>query len=446
MYHCGPTVYDYPHIGNLRAYVFADVLRRLFEVEGYTVKQVINITDIGHLSSDADDGEDKMVRALQREGLPLSLENMLAVGTKYFNAFRDDLHLLNIKTPQHFPRASEHIPEQIMLVEELMHKQIAYQTSDGIYFDTARFGHQRYAAFARLDLMGMKVGTRIEANPEKRSPFDFALWKFNEQLGWESPWGRGFPGWHLECSAMSRTYLGQPLDIHTGGIDHIPIHHTNEIAQSEAAYGVPLARYWMHVAHMTVNEEKMSKSIGNTYTLANLAAHGISPMAFRYWLLTANYRTTINFTWEAVRSSLVGRLALENALYSGNEPFWDVQRSPDNKYMSMFLAVMRNDLNSAQGISVLWELATDRNIDPATKIKTAEKMDEILGLRLNEAKERLKVTPSDAVRALLLSRQKARDQKNWGESDRLRDEIRKLGYIVKDTPEGQVLERAQNAG
>lgn len=439
MYHCGPTVYDRAHIGNLRAYVFADILRRTFETAGYGVTQVVNITDVGHLSSDADEGEDKMTKALKREGLPLSRENMLAIGTKYMHAFIEDMRLLGIKLPHHLPRASEHIPEQIALIEELVRKGFAYTISDGIYFDTAQFGHERYAAFARLDLAGMRAGARVETHPEKKHPFDFALWKFNAELGWESPWGRGFPGWHLECSAMSRKYLGQPFDIHTGGVDHIPIHHTNEIAQSEAAYGVPLARYWMHVAHMTVNGEKMSKSLGNTYTLSDLAARGISPMAFRYWLLTAHYRTTINFTWEAIEGAQRAYHALREKIYHRiNKDGVAKGGSTD-----MPLAGIADDMNSAVLISEIWKMVEERHTQYTCEAVRdwIARADQVLGLQLLDyAPEEIVISPE--LRTLLDARSKARDAKDWAESDRLRDEIQKLGFVVRDTPRGQELERA----
>lgn len=437
MYHCGPTVYDTAHIGNLRAYVFADVLRRAFEAAGYAVTQVVNITDVGHLSSDADEGEDKMTKALRREGLSLSLENMLSVGTKYMNAFLADMRALGIRTPQYLPRASEHIPEQIALIEELVEKGLAYTISDGMYFDTGRFGHERYAAFAGLDLAGMKAGARVETNPEKKSPFDFALWKFNTELGWESPWGRGFPGWHLECSAMSRKYLGQPFDIHTGGVDHIGIHHTNEIAQSEAAYGVLLARYWMHVAHMTVDGEKMSKSLGNTYTLADLAARGISPMAFRYWLLTASYRTTINFTWEAIEGAAERYEKIKKFTFELNGG--SSSANPD--YQEHFRRSIADDLNTAAAIGSMSVLLADNLVNSGEKRAAIAEMDKVLGLGLLDyAPEEIAITPQ--LHALLEARKRARDAKDWPESDRLREEIRKLGFVVKDTPAGQKLERA----
>src|SRR3989338_11419052 len=277
MYNCGPTVYNYSHIGNLRAYVFAYVLRRTLEYNGYKVKQVMNITDVGHLTSDGDDGDDKMVKALKREGKPFTLEAMREVADFYTKAFKDDLTALNIKIPETLEHASDHIPEDIELVQELEAKGFAYKTSDGMYFDTSKF--PSYGKLGNINLKGQLAGARVSVNSEKKNPADFTLWKKSHRqgsgqadndIGWESLWGKGFPGWHIECSAMSRKYLGQPFDIHTGGIDHIPVHHQNEIAQSEAAYGVPLANFWLHNEFLKVDGQKMSKSLGNIYTIKNL--------------------------------------------------------------------------------------------------------------------------------------------------------------------------------
>jgi len=260
VYTCGPTVYNYAHIGNLRAYVFADVLRRTLEYAGYKVKQVMNITDVGHLTSDADDGDDKMIKALKREGKPFTFEAMQEIARKYETAFKEDLRALNIEIPRDVPRASEHITEDIELARILLEKDVAYRTSDGIYFDISKY--PEYGTRGGFKLGELKEGARVAVNAEKKNPRDFSLWKFSTtDLGWDfPPYGKGFPGWHIECSAMSRKYLGQPFDIHTGGIDHIPTHHQNEIAQSEAAYGLPLANYWMHNEHLNMGEAKMAKS------------------------------------------------------------------------------------------------------------------------------------------------------------------------------------------
>lgn len=437
MYNCGPTVYNYAHIGNLRAYVFADILRRTLEMNGYTVKQIINITDVGHLISDADEGADKIEIGAKREGK--STEEIVKL---YSDAFYDDLKALNIKAADDrgkedsFPRATHHIPEQIALIEELAKKGFTYQTSDGIYFNTAKFPD--YGKFAHLDIGGMRGGERI-ALGEKKNITDFALWKFSSQDGerreqeWDSPLGiarKGFPGWHVECSAMSRKYLGQPFDIHTGGVDHIPVHHTNEIAQSVAAYGVPLARFWMHSAHMTVDGQKMSKSLGNTYRLSDLAERGISPLAFRYWLLTAHYRTQVNFTWEALGGAQKAYDRLRKII---SELPQGATAGIDQSYFD------EKDLDTPKMIGALWINLEAKlpNLDYHSYIK---KLDSVLGLKLLEYKEE-KISVTTNLQKLLDARQSARETKNFSKSDRLRDEIKKLGYEVKDTSEGQKLEK-----
>jgi len=302
MYHCGPTVYNYAHLGNLRAYVFADILRRVFSFNNYAVKQVINITDVGHLTSDEDEGEDKLEAGARREG-----KSAQEIAEFYTGAFLEDMSALNIDTRATlFPKATEHIAEQIDLIKTLEKKGATYRTSDGVYFDTSAC--KQYGELAHLDIAGLKEGARVLKNPEKRNATDFALWKFSKpeekrQQEWESPWGLGFPGWHLECSAMSMKYLGPHFDIHTGGIDHIPVHHTNEIAQSETATGEKFVNYWMHAGFVNIEGAKMAKSEENFITLKTLTEKGFSPLAYRYWLLTADYKKTINFTWEALEGA-----------------------------------------------------------------------------------------------------------------------------------------------
>ncbi len=302
MYHCGPTVYSKAHIGNMRAYIFADILKRFFLYQGYKVNQVINITDVGHLTDDGDGGDDK-VEKKAREA-KLRAQDIINEVTKYFF---DDLKLLNINTENTlFPKATDHIKEQIEMIQILEKKGHTYQTSDGIYFDTSTY--PPYGKLGNINLENLKEGARVEINEEKKNPTDFALWKFSKledkrQQEWESPWGIGFPGWHIECSAMSKKYLGETFDIHTGGIDHIPVHHNNEIAQSESANGKEQANFWLHFKHILINNEKISKSLGNDIYIDDLLKKNISPLAYRYWLLTADYKTQINFTWEALIAS-----------------------------------------------------------------------------------------------------------------------------------------------
>ena len=437
VYNCGPTVYNYAHIGNLRAYVFADVLRRTLEMNGYKVKQVVNITDVGHLVSDGDDGEDKMVVGAKREGK--SVEEIIKL---YSDAFYDDLKALNILPATTYPRATEYIAEQKMLIETLHKRGFLYTTGDGIYFDTAKF--PRYADFAKLDVAGMQAGSRVDVG-EKKHPTDFAVWKFSPSDGqqreqeWDSPLGvkrKGFPGWHIECSAIAMKELGETIDIHTGGVDHIPVHHTNEIAQSECATGKQFARFWMHSAHMLVDGQKMSKSLGNTYRLSDLATKGISPLAFRYWLLTASYRTQVNFTWKALEGAQRAYDKLRKRLYELKKPQstnWPYPRMVSHSLVGVF-----SDLDIASDIASFWEELHGTDCSPEDLLREANLLDKILGLKLLAyVPEEIKLTPE--IKKLLDTRQSAREEKNFTESDRLRDEIKKLGYEVKDTPNGQAL-------
>jgi cysteinyl-tRNA synthetase len=430
MYHCGPTVYNTAHIGNLRAYVFADVLRRTIEEAGYQVKQVINITDVGHLVGDGDDGEDKMTSALKREGLPLSKDAMTALGRRYTDLFFSDLKKLNILPAHVHPRASDHIAEDTALVETLLANGHAYTTNDGIYFDTSTFPD--YANLARLDLTGMRQGERVDVG-DKRHGADFALWKFDDTLGYESTLGKGFPGWHVECSAMIKAHLGHPIDIHTGGVDHIPVHHTNEIAQSVCAYGAPFVSTWMHSAHMTVDGAKMSKSLGNTHTLDDLEIEGVTPLGFRYWLLTASYRTQINFTWDAVRGAQEAYNKLRQKLAHIN-----INDSTLHARVAVGLTGAFEDLNTAEMIAQIHSFVHGGSI-PQSVHDEIRRADAILGLDLCSYTPP-QVEATDEVNALLQLRQRARDNKDFAESDRLRDLIREHGFIVKDTKDGQVLE------
>jgi len=429
MYNCGPTVYDYAHIGNLRAYVFSDTLRRAFEYNGFAVNQVMNITDVGHLVSDADEGEDKMTKALKREGKPLTLEAMHEVATFYYERFVDDLKSLNIELPQKFPRASEHIQDDIDLIGILEKKGFAYKTSDGIYFETGKF-----PAYGRLNGHTKKSAdteSRIGINPEKRDQADFTLWKFDPKLGWDSPWDKGFPGWHIECSAMSRKYLGQPFDIHTGGIDHIPVHHTNEIAQSEAAYDKPLADYWMHGAFITVNDGKMAKSTGCFVTLKALLDESISPLAYRYWLLTAHYRSPVNFTYDAVRAAQNALIRLLATI--GGYP--DTGRVLE-AYKERFLGFVNDDIDMPGAVALAWELIKDPGVSDADKRATLLDFDRVFGLKLADAPRVIDEPIPAEIQALADAREEARKEKDWKKADALRGEIEARGYDLKDTPEG----------
>lgn len=443
LYHCGPTVYNYAHIGNMRAYIFADTLRRMLEWNGYQINQVINITDVGHLVSDGDEGEDKMTVGAKREGL-----NIEEIINRYSEAFYKDLDLLNIKRANVFPRATKHIEEQIEIISELEKKGYTYITSDGVYFDTSKY--DKYADFAKLDTKGLKGGERIDLG-EKRNKTDFALWKFyigdGERLQeWDSPWGKGFPGWHIECSAMSMKYLGETIDIHTGGVDHINIHHTNEIAQSECATGHKFVNYWMHCAFMNVDNQKMSKSLGNTYRVSELEEKfDITPLAYRYWLLTSHYRTQTNFTVEAVKAADIGLTRLKSKIAGIKIKNENDGAKVNTDAIDKATEYINEDLNTSKVIALLFEIMSDSSkISENEKYLTIIKIDELLGLGLANFTDKIfsAVTPTDFEYSNLVEERRiARESKNWQESDRIRDELFKLGYIVKDTTNGQEISK-----
>lgn len=426
LYTCGPTVYDYVHIGNLRAYIFADTLRRVLERNGFDVTQIMNITDVGHLTSDADTGEDKMMKGLKREGLPITLEGMHELAGLYTTAFIDDIKRLNIKLPHKLTPATEHIPEQIELIERLEKKGLTYTTNDGIYFSTADYPD--YGKLGGVSSDASNNQGRIAANSEKRDPRDFNLWKFNSELGWESPWGKGFPGWHIECSAMSMKYLGESFDIHTGGIDHIAIHHNNEIAQSEGATGKQFVNYWLHGAFININQEKIAKSSGNGIMEKDLEERGIAPLSYRYFVLTAHYRSELNFTWEAVE----GAQAALDRLRARLTELPDGGTISDD-YKKRFDEAINDDLGTPQALAIVWEALKDASLSDADKKATILSFDDVLGLKLDEA-----VTfdiPAE-VSALAERREAARQAKDWATSDMLRKELQNLGFDVEDTNSG----------
>ena len=425
VYTCGPTVYWDAHIGNMRSYVFEDILQRTLELEGYDVKRVMNITDVGELT---ETGEDKMLLGAQREG-----KTVQEIAQMYTERFLKDAASLNIKIPQAplLCKATEHIPEQIELISVLEQKGIAYKTSDGVYFDTSKF--PSYGSFSGQRLEDKEAGARVEVNAEKKNASDFALWKFapkdSKRQLWESPWGVGFPGWHIECSAMSRKYLGQPFDIHCGGIDHIPVHHENEIAQSEAAYGVKLSNYWLHNEFLLVDGQKMSKSLGNVYTVSDIISRGADPLALRYLFLGTQYRQKQNFTWEALQAAQNALTKLRSTVRGWSKPgtgLTDIEAD--------FKSSLEDDLNTPKALAVLWKLV-DADLPSADKAATMSWMDQVLGLSLDAYIAKPAVIPAD-IEALAKNRDAARAAKDWGESDRLRDEIADRGWIVEDTKEG----------
>lgn len=429
MYHCGPTVYNFAHVGNLRSYVFADILRRTIELNGYKVHQVINITDVGHLVGDGDQGNDKVEEEARK-----TAKSAKQITDFYTNAFFDDLKKLHIEIEQTvFPRATEHITEQINLIKKLHGLGYTYKISDGIYFNTAKF--KAYGKLGNINLKGLEEGARIGVNAEKKNPTDFALWKFSpknekREQEWLSPWGIGFPGWHIECSAMSMKYLGETFDIHTGGIDHIPVHHNNEIAQSECATGKPYVKYWLHNAFVNVPSGKMAKSVGNHIRLGELETRGVHPLAYRYWLLTAHYRSQITFSFEALDGAsraytrlirMLSELPKGGTIHTG--------------YKEKFKKAVSDDLDTPKALALMWDLLKDTSVSNADKKATVEFFDSVFGLALAEAKHEKTLIP-ELVLELVEKREEARMGKDFVAADTLRKQISDAGYEVKDTDSG----------
>jgi cysteinyl-tRNA synthetase len=435
MYNCGPTVYDRQHIGNLRPYVFADTLRRTLEVWGYPTHQVINITDVGHLVSDADEGEDKMEASAKK--LKRTAQEIAHEVTEWWF---DDLDALGIERRKiEFPRATAYIDEIIALVKSLEQKGYAYKITDGMYFDTARF--PGYGKLGQIDLAHQQAGARVEENIEKKNPHDFALWKFSpkrkkRQQEWASPWGKGFPGWHIECTAMIFKLLGRQIDIHTGGIDHIPVHHNNEIAQAEAITGKQYVRYWMHNEFITIDGKKISKSLGNTVYLSQLVDRGLSARALRYLYLTAHYRSPINFTWGSIEGAdaALGRL---KRLYMELPPS---HLPPDPAFENDFYTAIAHDLDTPRALARVWELVKDEKLPPAVKKVSLALADRVLGLGLTDhgPTAKMVVAPPE-VKKLVDEREAARAAKDFKKSDELRAKIESLGFDIKDTPQGPKL-------
>ena len=424
MYSCGPTVYDYQHIGHMRRYVGDDILVRVLKANKYNVHHVLNITDVGHLVSDSDTGEDKMEKGAKKFGL-----SVWDIAKKFEAQFKDSCKLLNITLPQDLMHATDYIPEQIELIKKLEEKGFTYTTKDGIYYDTSKFPD--YFKLSRQNPEDLRAGMRVEMG-EKKNVSDFALWKFSpsgekRQMEWESPWGIGFPGWHIECSAMSMKALGPHFDIHTGGIDHISIHHTNEIAQSEAATGETFANYWIHHAFLTVEGQKMSKSLGNFYTVEDVKAKGFDPMALRYLYLQTHYRQEMNFTWESLEAAQTALGKLRR--------YYLESREGEAMLPVEFEDAINDDLNIAKALATVWEHIGNLTKSDFTKI------DEVLGLKLATYHE-VEIEIPAAVRELVEQREEARKNRDFARSDELRDQIASHGFDVMDTPSGQQLRPA----
>jgi len=434
IYACGPTVYDFAHIGNLRTYLFEDGLRRVLEWNGYTVRFVMNITDVGHLTSDGDTGEDKMEKGAKRTG-----KSAWDIAEEYTQAFKKDLSDLRIEDPTLWCKATDHIAEQIEFIKDLEELGYVYQTADGLYFDTSR--QPQYGELARLDKEGLEAGKRVEQG-EKRHPTDFALWKFSpngekRQMEWNSPWGVGFPGWHIECSAMAQKYLGNLFDIHCGGEDHIPVHHTNEIAQTEARCGTRLANFWLHGHFLQINQSKMSKSTGAFLRLQTLKDEGYDPLAYRYLCLTAHYRSNLSFTWEALDAAQTALQRLRESVYRWRNalPSDAIDTQPDSASLTAFTHYLNDDLNFPQALAVLWGVVRNEDLSPAIRYATLKHIEPALGLELTTWTPPVIDIPEN-VAALAQARQAARAAKQWAESDRLRSEIETLGFKVEDVAGG----------
>lgn len=444
MYSCGPTVYDHIHIGNLRAFLLADLIRRVCEYNGYEVKYVINFTDFGHLTDDGDDGEDKMLKALKREGRPITLTAMREVAERYMESFKEDNKAFHNLPPTCYTPASDYVPHQIRLIQTLYEKGYAYETSDGVYYDISKF--PAYGKLGNVHLEHQESGARVKVNPEKRHPADFALWK-KGILGWESPWGKGFPGWHIECTAMIFATLGKQIDIHTGGEDLEYTHHNGEIAQAEAVTRKPFVGYWLHNRHLKINDVKIAKSAGNGIRLSGLADEGYSPLVYRYWLLTSHYRTPANFTFEALKASKQALYRLKKFIVENGKA---TDGAVHEAYRAKFHAAINDDLDTPKAIALMWELLKDASISAADKIATLREFDTVLDIGLRDERDDMvrelgivsENEVPEEIQTLLNEREAARAARNWQEADRIREEINLKGYVVEDTPQGQKITKA----
>ncbi len=435
MYSCGPTVYYFAHIGNLRAYLFMDNLRRVFKYNGYNLKHVMNITDVGHLVSDSDEGEDKMIKAAKREN-----KNPFEIAQFYMDAFLADIDKLNIDRPEIIAKATEHIDVMEEYVKKIIENGYTYQTEDTIYFDTSKL--DKYGVLSNRNIEDQKAGARVEFDKNKKNISDFALWikaPQNHIMKWDSFFGKSYPGWHLECSAMGCKYLGEQFDIHTGGVDHIPIHHENEIAQSKGYSGKIPANYWMHVEFLQINGGKMSKSLNNLYTLKDLEEKGYEPLVYRMFNFTSSYRAQINFTFEAMEAAKVALNRLREGYLKHSEGNEEISDEEIKNYEKRFLDAINDDLNMPVAMSIVWEIV--RNPKKSKKLKELLlKFDEVLGLDLKKYKKEENILPDDVIK-LVNDRNEARLNKNWAESDRIRDVLIEKGYTVKDSKTGTIVEK-----
>ena len=440
MYSCGPTVYSFAHIGNFRAYIFMDTLRRVLQYNGYKMKHVMNITDVGHLESDADEGEDKMEKAARKEN-----KDPYEIAKFYTDKFLEDMNKLHIETPEIIAKATDHIPEMLKFVQEIIANGYGYETSKGIYFDISKL--DKYPVLSNRNVDEQIAGARVDVDPEKRNPYDFALWikaPENHIMKWKSPWGLSYPGWHIECSAMGRKYLGEQFDIHTGGVDHIPTHHENEIAQSKGACGKIPAKFWMHVEFLQVDGGKMSKSLGNVYTIDELKQKGIEPLAYKLFCFTAHYRTSLNFTFEGALSSQKTLNRLREGYLKHTQGNESIENGIIEEYKTRFLETINDDLNMPAAMGIVWEVVRNEKKSKQFAELLLE-FDKVLGIDLENSKKYLdeqnKIDIPEEIQELLEKRKQARENKDWALSDSIRDELKQKGYIVKDTKEGMTVEK-----
>lgn len=436
MYSCGPTVYKDATIGNMRTNIFQDVLRRVLKYNGYKLKHAMNITDVGHLVSDGDEGEDKMLKTAREEN-----KSPLEIAQYYTKLFFEDLKLLNIETPEIVCKATEHIKEMLEYVEKLVNNGYAYETSTAIYFDISKL--DKYPILSNLNLEEQKAGARVDIDPEKRSPYDFALWikaPENHLMKWDSPWGPSYPGWHIECSAMGQKYLGEQFDIHTGGIDLIPTHHENEIAQSKGACGKIPANYWMHGEYLLIDGGKMSKSLGNVYLVKDFVKRGYDPIVYKLFSYSCHYRNKLNFTWEGIEAASKSLERLKKGYIVHLNGKDEVDEDVINAYEERFHKAINDDLNMPAAMGVVWEVVRqDKKSDKFAKLLL--KFDTVLGLKIDEECNKPKEELPEEILELIEERKKARENKEWNKSDELRDIIKEKGYEIKDTKDGMEVKK-----
>ena len=434
IYSCGPTVYGRAHIGNMRAYIFMDNLREVLKYNGYKLKHAMNITDVGHLTSDADEGEDKMEKAAREQK-----KSPMEIANHFMNIFFEDMNRLNISKPEIVCRATDHIKEMENYVKKIVENGYAYETSKGVYFDVSKL--PTYGELSKIDLEGQKSGARIEVDEEKRNPHDFALWikaPENHLMKWDSSWGKCYPGWHIECSAMGNKYLGEKFDIHTGGVDHIPIHHENEIAQARGAYGKNPANLWMHTEFLLIDGGKMSKSLGNTYSIDTLIEKGIDPLSYRYFTYSSHYRNKLNFTWDAIKSADVSLKRLRENYKIQEKGTEDIEDSVIEEHRQKFKEAINDDLNMAEALSVMWNVAKSK-VKSVKNAKLLKEFDSVMKLSIDKEEEQIQL-PKE-INELLGERKLARENKDFAKSDKIRDLLLEKGYEVKDTKEGQKINK-----